>query len=46
MVEDVLSIEACNAQSIIHKLSHQHLYIKFWKVNLGKAIEKGVSVPT
>ena len=43
-VADVLSIEACNAVSIIHKLSHQHLYIKFWKVNLGTALEQGVSV--
>jgi A/G-specific adenine glycosylase len=32
------------AISIIHKLSHQHLYIKFWKVNLGKAIENSVSM--
>jgi A/G-specific adenine glycosylase len=22
---------ACNEKSIIHKLSHQHLFIKFWK---------------
>jgi A/G-specific adenine glycosylase len=41
--KDVLSIEACNHQSIIHKLSHQHLYIKFWKVNLGIAIENSVT---
>jgi A/G-specific adenine glycosylase len=41
--EDVISIEACNHQSIIHKLSHQHLYIKFWKVHLSKAIENSVT---
>jgi A/G-specific adenine glycosylase len=40
--EDVISIEACNHQSIIHKLSHQHLYIKFWKVPF-KAIENSVT---
>jgi A/G-specific adenine glycosylase len=38
-----MSIEACNHQSIIHKLSHQHLYIKFWKVHLSKAIENSVA---
>lgn len=32
--KDLISIEACYDQSIIHKLSHQHLYIKFWKVRL------------
>ena len=43
-VANVLGIEACNDISIIHKLSHQHLYIKFWKVNIGKALEQGVSM--
>ena len=44
-LKDVLSIEACNDNSILHKLSHQHLYIKFWKVSLDYALEKGVSKP-
>ena len=42
-VHDVLSIEAAMLISIIHKLSHQHLYIKFWKVKLTGAIAEGVS---
>jgi A/G-specific adenine glycosylase len=42
-VEDIVSIEACNYISIVHKLSHQHLYIKFWKVELGIALENGVN---
>jgi A/G-specific adenine glycosylase len=29
---ELLSVMACNEKSIIHKLSHQHLFIKFWKV--------------
>jgi A/G-specific adenine glycosylase len=27
-------VMACNEKSIIHKLSHQHLFIKFWKVSV------------
>jgi A/G-specific adenine glycosylase len=40
---EVVSIMACNEKSIIHKLSHQHLYIKFWKVSLKGAVENGIS---
>lgn len=39
----VVSIMECNEESIIHKLSHQHLYIKFWKVSLKGTIKNGVS---
>ena len=42
-VEDIVSIEVCNDISIVHKLSHQHLYIKFWKVDLSISLEEGVS---
>jgi A/G-specific adenine glycosylase len=28
---ELLSVMACNEKSIIHKLSHQHLFIKFGK---------------
>jgi A/G-specific adenine glycosylase len=31
---ELLSVMACNEKSIIHKLSHQHLFIKFWKVSV------------
>ncbi len=37
------SLEEINPKSIIHKLSHQHLHIKFWKVNLKEAIENGIT---
>jgi A/G-specific adenine glycosylase len=35
-----------NDESIIHKLSHQHLHIKFWKANLKGTIENGIDVET
>jgi A/G-specific adenine glycosylase len=37
------SLSEINPQSIIHKLSHQHLHIKFWKVNLKGTIENGIT---
>ncbi len=30
------------SESIIHKLSHQHLYIKFWKIKLKGVVKDGV----
>jgi A/G-specific adenine glycosylase len=38
----IVSIMECNEKSIIHKLSHQHLYIKFWKVNIKGTVENGI----
>lgn len=38
----IISISELNAISQIHKLSHQHLYIKFWKVNVKGNIENGI----
>jgi A/G-specific adenine glycosylase len=35
-----------NPKSIIHKLSHQRLHIKFWKVTLKGTIEKGIDLDT
>ncbi|MFE3846418.1 A/G-specific adenine glycosylase [Flavobacterium sp. LB3P45] len=39
----IMSILEDNDKSIIHKLSHQHLHIKFWKVNLNGSIENGIN---
>lgn len=39
----ILSILEDNDKSIIHKLSHQHLHIKFWKVNLNGSVENGIN---
>ena len=42
----VTRIEDCNEKSIIHKLSHQHLHIKFWKIKVDGTIENGVDAET
>lgn len=38
----VLSLEDWNGKSILHKLSHQHLHIKFWKLKLEGTVENGI----
>lgn len=40
------SILEYNLESIIHKLSHQHLHIKFWKVKIKGIIKNGVDSKT
>jgi A/G-specific adenine glycosylase len=40
---DIISIMGFNDKSIIHKLSHQHLHIKFWKVTLAGTIDGGIN---
>ena len=35
-----------NEKSIIHKLSHQHLHIKFWNVKVKGTIENGIDQET
>jgi len=39
----VVRIQEVNPISIIHKLSHQHLNIKFWKVTLDCILDDGVT---
>lgn len=43
---DITAIRACNDKSIVHKLSHQHLYIKFWKLNVKGIIKNGINKET
>lgn len=43
---EIVSLLEYNSESIIHKLSHQHLHIKFWKANLKGAIENGINLET
>lgn len=38
----VLSIEEINARPIIHKLSHQHLHIKFRKIKVKGIVQNGI----
>jgi A/G-specific adenine glycosylase len=39
----IISISENNPESIIHKLSHQHLHIKFWKVTIEGTIANGIN---
>ncbi|WP_366186524.1 A/G-specific adenine glycosylase [Flavobacterium ovatum] len=39
----IVSILEHNEKSIIHKLSHQHLHIKFWGIKIKGKVEKGIS---
>lgn len=40
------SLSEYNEDSIVHKLSHQHLHIKFWKASLKGTIENGIDLET
>jgi len=42
----VKSLLEYNEKSILHKLSHQHLQIKFWKVKIEGRIENGIDSET
>lgn len=42
-VNPIISMRACNEKSIVHKLSHQHLHIKFWKLNVSGEVENGIT---
>lgn len=33
-----------NEEAIVHKLSHQHLYTKFWIIEIDELVTKGVSI--
>ncbi|PWA04506.1 A/G-specific adenine glycosylase [Flavobacterium psychrotolerans] len=47
MVENgIISISELSPKSQIHKLSHQHLHIKFWKVNVNETLENGIDYET
>lgn len=38
----IISIAELNPKSQIHKLSHQHLHIKFWKVTVSGILNNGI----
>ncbi len=42
----IISFEEFNSISRVHKLSHQHLYIKFWKVNVDGILNQGIDYVT
>lgn len=39
----IIGIEESNPKSIVRKLSHQHLYIKFWRIKLKETILNGIN---
>ena len=39
---DIIAIEEIAAESKTHKLTHQHLYIKFWKVTVAGKMQGGI----
>ncbi len=41
---NIITIGEENSKSIIHKLSHQHLHIKFWNVKVAGTIANGINV--
>lgn len=43
---EIVSLLEYNEESIIHKLSHQHLHIKFWKASLKGVVENGIDIET
>lgn len=38
----IICIEHCSESTVMHKLSHQHLHIQFWKIKVQEKIENGV----
>jgi A/G-specific adenine glycosylase len=40
---DIAEIQLYNPETIIHKLSHQHLSIKFWIIMVAGKLENGIS---
>lgn len=40
----IMSLLEYNEESIVHKLSHQHLHIKFWKVTVKGRIKNGINL--
>ncbi|MCP2026934.1 A/G-specific adenine glycosylase [Flavobacterium sp. HSC-32F16] len=42
----ILSIEECSDAAIIHKLSHQHLHIQFWRIKITDVLENGIDLKT
>ena len=46
LAKQIKRILEYNPESIIHKLSHQHLHIKFWKVKVQEVVENGIDATT
>ena len=42
ITDETFSISLFNSIPIIHKLTHQHLYVKFWIINTKRKIDDGI----
>ena len=42
----IVSFEELNAKSQVHKLTHQHLHIKFWRIVVSGTLAKGIDYTT
>lgn len=40
------SIQEYSPNSLVHKLTHQHLHIKFWKIFVSGTLSNGIDYPT
>ncbi len=41
---EILSVHEINTKSQLHKLTHQNLYIKFWKIIIQNNLENGIDI--
>lgn len=39
----IIGIEECVENTVVHKLSHQHLHIQFWKIKINEEIQNGIN---
>ena len=46
LFKNVTAITLLESESVIHKLSHQHLHISFWKVNVNDKLENSFDYET
>jgi A/G-specific adenine glycosylase len=42
--KNIISISEMNPETVIHKLTHQKLYIKFWEIKINSEFENGISM--
>lgn len=40
----IIGIEEYSHATVIHKLSHQHLHIQFWKIRINEIIKEGIDL--
>jgi A/G-specific adenine glycosylase len=39
----ITAVEECSHATVIHKLSHQHLHIQFWKIKVNNVLVNGLN---